>query len=605
MKPINQIAGVCLLGLLLFTLNSCGRRATIASFTASPTSFTAGQTAKICYELVKAVSARIEPIGQLKDPTKSCVDVEPRQTTTYTLFATGADGNTVSNQITLNVAAPPPLAAIVRFEPKQETTAAPPGSAAELCYEVTGARTLEIKPDVGKVEPVDKGCRTVKPTRTTTYELAATGTDDQTVTKEATVKIVQPLPRIVRFDVSADNIKAGEKVSICYQVADATGANIENVNHDVKLGPVDCVDVKPKRTAVFALQARNLDGRTVRSEERRVTVEQLPVEIVFRAQPDTVEEGNGTVLSYRISNAWTAQITSEGKVIANLTAAEGNQPITPARTATYTLTAKDPNGKPASSPVTVTVVPPRQARILKFDPPSQTIALGGVAKLCYGVTSEASVTIHSLLQPTPRPTDSSKDKCFVEKPRKTDIFTLTATGQNGSPVTRQARVVVSVPQPVIQFWARTKTGRQGNPNLLIGRGEQVQLCYRLANVAQAQINPGNIAVGQANCLDLNDVASTTVYTLSARGIDGTTTNRQVTVQVYPPPRIVGFGTYNNDRRSLCYEFQYGARAEITPQIGLLRNARGCVPMPAPFNPPYTLRVHGYGNVPDAVMRFPR
>lgn len=536
MKPINQIAGVCLLGLLLFTFNACGRRAEIASFTASPTSFTAGQTAKICYELVKAVSARIEPLGQLKDPTKSCVDVEPRQTTTYTLFATGADGNTVSNQITLTVAAPPPLAAIVRFEPKQETTAAPPGSPAELCYEVTGARTLEIKPDVGKVEPVDKGCRTVKPTRTTTYELAATGTDDQTVMKEATVKIVQPPPRIVRFDVSADNIKAGEKVRICYQVADATGGNIEHVNYAVKLGPVDCVDVQPRRTTVFALQARNLDGRTERSEERRVTVEQLPVEIVeFSAQSPTVEEGSGTVLSYRISNAWKAQISAGGKTI-EVDPAGGNRRIMPSRTAEYTLTAQDPDGKPATPrSITVTVVPPVQASILKFDPSSQTIALGGEAKLCYGVSTGASVTIHSVLQPTPRPTDSSKDKCFVEKPRKTDIFTLTATGQNGSPVTRQARVVVSVPQPVIQFWARTRN--QANKTVRIVRGEPVQLCYRLANVAQAQINPGNIPVSQASCFNLNDLAATTVYTLSARGIDGRATDPvQVKVEVIPPPR---------------------------------------------------------------------
>lgn len=535
MKPINQIAGVCLLGLLLFTLNACGRRAEIASFTASPTSFTAGQTAKICYELVKAVSARIEPIGQLKDPTKSCVDVEPRQTTTYTLFATGADGNIVSNQITLTVAAPPPLAAIVRFEPKQETTAAPPGSPAELCYEVTGARTLEIKPDVGKVEPVDKGCRTVKPTRTTTYELAATGTDDQTVTKEAIVNIVQPPARIVRFDVSADNIKAGEKVRMCYRVEDATSANIENLTHNVKLGLETCGNVEPKRTTVYTLQARNLDGHSV-SKQVRVTVEQPPVEIVeFSAQSPTVEEGNGTVLSYRISNAWKAQISSEGKLIANLTAPEGNQPITPARTATYTLTAQDPDGK-ATTPrsVTVTVIPPAQARILKFGP-SQTIRFGGEAQLCYGVTSGASVTSHSELQPNPQKRDSSKQNCFWVKPRSTDIFTLTAIGPNGSPVTRQARVVVSVPQPVIQFWARTRN--QANKTVRIVRGEPVQLCYRLANVAQAQINPGNIPVGQASCFNLNDLAATTVYTLSARGIDGRATDPvQVKVEVIPPPR---------------------------------------------------------------------
>ncbi len=534
MKPLNHIATAFVVALILGSMNACiDRTAKISSFTATQMSFTAGQSAQICYELVKAVSARIDPVGQLTDTNKSCVKVEPQQTTTYTLYATGADGKTVNDHLTLNVAPPPPVASIVAFEAKQTTAGAPPGTPAELCYEVTRARSLEIKPNIGSVEPLDKGCRTVKPTRTTTYELVATGTDDQTVTKEATVNVVQPPARIVRFDLTPENIKAGEKVTICYQVADASGAFIRNLNYTLKLGPSECRDVQPPRTMVFTLEARNLNGQSV-SKQLRVTVEQPPVEINFSAESTTVEKGNGTMLHYQVSNAVKRQISSEGKVL-ELTQTEGNLPIKPSRTATYTLTAQDPDGKATSRMVTVNVVQPAQARIFKFEPSDQTIGLGQEAKLCYGVTWGSTVKIYSDSQNVSRDFESSEDKCIVVKPRSSDIFTLTATGPNGVPVTRQARVNVNIPAPAIQFWARSRT--QANTRIVISRGEPAQLCYRLANVATAEINPGNIKVGGGNCLNLNALAATTTYTLSATGINGRTTNPlQVRIEVVNPPQ---------------------------------------------------------------------
>lgn len=605
MKSPKLIAA-SLLGLMLFSMMACrDRSAKITSFAASPTSFTSGESAQLCYELVNAVNARIDPtLGELNDKNKSCLKVEPRQTTNYTLYATGGDGKTVSTQLTVNVEAAP-LAKIGMFEAKQDGKATAPGSPAQLCYEVSGASSLSIKPDIGNVEPIDKGCRTVKPNRTTIYELAATGTDNKTVTKQATISVAQPAARIVRFDLSPANIKAGEKVHICYQVENAARAHIENVNYAVKLGPSECIDVQPRRSSIFTLEASNLDGQSV-SQEARVTVEQPPVEIVdFRQQSVEVEKGNETVLHYKVSNAAKTQITYDGGAVS-LTNAEGDQRIRPLRTTTYTLIAQDLDGKASSKSIVVKVVPPAQARILKFDPPTQTIAQGNEAKLCYGVTIGSKLSIYSELLKTSRDLESSEDKCINVRPTSTDTYTLTATGPNGAPVTSQARVSVTVPSPSAAFYAQSKTQR--NTTIRIGRGDPVQLCYKLDNVAEVHINPGfgSIQVSQNNCLNLGELATTTVYTLSAKGKDGTTKTLQVTVQVAPPPQIVRFdGQTSSGRNFLCYEFLNGIRAEISPQIGELRNQRGCVQLPSPPSPSYTLTVYGNGKVPPAVSRFPR
>src|SRR4051794_23954545 len=115
------------IGFMLFSTIACRHSAKITSFTASPASFTAGSSAQLCYELVNAVSARIDPnLGELNDKNKSCLKIEPRQTTNYTLFANGDDGKTTSIHLTVIVEAPPPLANIITFEARRDTAVTDP-----------------------------------------------------------------------------------------------------------------------------------------------------------------------------------------------------------------------------------------------------------------------------------------------------------------------------------------------------------------------------------------------------------------------------------------------------------------------------------------------
>ena len=63
-----------------------------------------GETAQVCYGVANAKAVTLEPQTTKVWPSHNlCVDVKPTKTITYTLTATGADGKTVSQQVTVEV----------------------------------------------------------------------------------------------------------------------------------------------------------------------------------------------------------------------------------------------------------------------------------------------------------------------------------------------------------------------------------------------------------------------------------------------------------------------------------------------------------------------
>jgi hypothetical protein len=63
-----------------------------------------GDTAQICYGVANAKSVTLEPQSNPVWPSHSlCVDVKPIKTTTYKLTATGADGQSVSQEVQVEV----------------------------------------------------------------------------------------------------------------------------------------------------------------------------------------------------------------------------------------------------------------------------------------------------------------------------------------------------------------------------------------------------------------------------------------------------------------------------------------------------------------------
>lgn len=63
-----------------------------------------GETAQICYGVANAKTVTLEPQDNKVWPSHNlCVDVKPAKTTTYTLTATGADGKSLNQQVTVQV----------------------------------------------------------------------------------------------------------------------------------------------------------------------------------------------------------------------------------------------------------------------------------------------------------------------------------------------------------------------------------------------------------------------------------------------------------------------------------------------------------------------
>ena len=63
-----------------------------------------GETAQICFGVANAKSVTLEPQANPVWPSHNlCVDVKPVKTTVYTLTATGADGKSVTQQVTVVV----------------------------------------------------------------------------------------------------------------------------------------------------------------------------------------------------------------------------------------------------------------------------------------------------------------------------------------------------------------------------------------------------------------------------------------------------------------------------------------------------------------------
>ena len=63
------------------------------------------------------------------------------------------------------------------------------GEAAQVCFGVANAKTVTLEPQTNPVWPSHNLCVEVKPIKTTTYRLTATGADGQSVSQEVTVKV--------------------------------------------------------------------------------------------------------------------------------------------------------------------------------------------------------------------------------------------------------------------------------------------------------------------------------------------------------------------------------------------------------------------------------
>lgn len=398
------------------TVTVGGSPAPTATFSAAPTSITAGQSSTLTWTSSNATTVSIDN-GVGSQAVNGSVSVSPASTTTYTLTATGP-GGTTTKTATVTVTQPAPTATF-----SAAPTSINAGQSSTLTWTSSNATSISIDNGVGS-KPTS-GSTSVSPSTTTTYTLTATG-PGSTTTRTATVTVIQPAPTI-SFSASPANIAAGQSSSLIWNTTNATSVTIDN---GVGSQPVSgSVSVQPVLTTTYTLTAVGPGGTL--TSQATVTVSNRP-SITFTASPGSVLVGSSSTLSWAVANSTSVSI--DNGIGAKL--ASGSTTVTPTETTTYTLTAVGPGGI-SSVQATVTVI---DVPKITFVATPSTISAGGSATLSWNVSGVDVVQIDHGIGSV------LANSSVNVSPTQTTIYRLTATNAAGT-ASATATVTVGSPPP--------------------------------------------------------------------------------------------------------------------------------------------------------------
>lgn len=364
-----------------------------------------------------------------------------------------------------------------------------------------------------------------------------------------------------------------------------------------------------------------------------------------RSPPSILEFiGQPGELCYEIANADWAQIDQGvGPVVLPAMPGKCISVSVPQKTMTYTLTAVGPGGKvqrqatiliqpapPPPTPVTLTQSapspsptphptptpapaptsapepkptpspPPPQPPTPASAPPRPVILsfTAEPGRLCYEVAGAEQALIDQGVGRVPLP--AMQERCVsVPLPRRTTIYTLTASGPGGTVQQQAAMIVQPTPPPlpppgIVEF--RAQRAR------MVSGQQSTNLCYAVVNATSALIDQGVGPVPlhgpQERCIPVRTPTRSTIYTLTAMGPGGSV-QRQVSVVVEPPlsafikaqPETLIAGQSGK----LCYGVSGVSWAQIEPGFGRLPLVQNrCFPITPKQSTTYTLTAEGPG-----------
>jgi uncharacterized cupredoxin-like copper-binding protein len=228
----------------------------IVRFEASPLTIQPGQQSTLSWSTNGATTVSISGVGAVT-PNGSTT-VSPAQTTTYTLSASSADGKTVTAPVTVTVATGTIPQIVVFVATPQNID---PGSSTKLCWQVTGATSISITPDVGSNLNAND-CATVSPTATTTYTLTATNATG-TIQANATVNV--GTVKITSFTASVvSTTAAGDPSVLAWTTQNATQVVLIGGELGPQTLPVNgTFTVHPITNSTYTLTAYGPGGQTV------------------------------------------------------------------------------------------------------------------------------------------------------------------------------------------------------------------------------------------------------------------------------------------------------------------------------------------------------
>jgi hypothetical protein len=316
--------------------------------------------------------------------------------------------------------------------------------------------------------------------------------------------------RILRFQASPMQVRAGQPVNLLWLIENADSATITPV-----VGAVNATQgttqVNPTETTTYRLTAKNATSEAV--ETVTVNVErQLPRIVSFLATPATIDRGQTSTLAWQTENADTVTVTGIGGASVN-----GTAPVSPTETTTYTITATNQSGS-ASATAVVQVGGPGVGlpRIVRFTGSPMDINAGDRSTLDWLVENATTVTITTL-------SNVGLQGNVPVSPTTNTVYTLTATNAQG-----QVSATVAINVRPVTPPAPSITACVANPTEVANAGDPVSLSYTAQNATVVTLD----GVGIANPVIVRPTATTT-YTLIAKNAQNQTAQCTVTVTVRP------------------------------------------------------------------------
>jgi hypothetical protein len=361
-----------------------------------------------------------------------------------------------------------------------------------------------------------------------TYGFRVAVRDDQNLESvgRVTVSTRENRARIIRFTANPPVISPGDTATLNYTVENADSVTITGVSQTLDPN-AGSVSVNPGVTTNYTLTARN-----AHSEDTAVVTviveEALPRVVNFSANPPNIAPGGTSNLTWTTQNADSVEIVGIGTFGPN-----GQTPVSPAQSTTYTLIARNQQGETQAT-ATVIVGPGVGAPIIRsFTANPQEIAEGQCSNLSWAVEGAETVTISTIGEV---PASGSREVC----PTANTTYLLTATNQAGQS-TANASIVVRAAVRIISFTI--------DPTTINQPFQSITLAWQTENAEGVFISEGIGPRPLSGSLTTVGPPRTTTYVLTAVG-RGSQATASVTVTLdetgvvdpnRPPTAIIAGG----------------------------------------------------------------
>ncbi|HZU23522.1 MAG TPA: PEGA domain-containing protein, partial [Terriglobales bacterium] len=187
----------------------------VNSFNAGDPNIQQGKSTQLHWQAQNATEVDIQP-GFPHQGASGSITISPASTTTYHITARGEGGTAEGPSVTVNVsapaaAAPKPAIAVFKAVPDH----VPAGQGTTLAWVVQNADSLSIDQGVG---PVSGDSHDIKPARSTTYTLTATGPGGS-ITKAVTVTVDAAVAQQPEAPQKSPDLQAMEDIVGRYKAA--------------------------------------------------------------------------------------------------------------------------------------------------------------------------------------------------------------------------------------------------------------------------------------------------------------------------------------------------------------------------------------------------